>query len=142
MMPAQVSCILALDVGNKRIGVAIADPQTRIASPLTTIAHDQSTAEKINELIRNHRAEALVIGLPRNLNGDSTEQTRIVEAFVVSLKRHLTIPTYWQDEALTSKLAEAELDSKRKSYNKGEVDSLAATYILEDFLRDPGKVQT
>ena len=141
-MPNKVSSILALDIGSKRIGVASADSAIRIASPLTTIPNDDNIWHTISELVNRHQVEALVVGLPRNLNGDSTGQTKAVETFVDSLKSHITLPIYWQDEALTSKQAEAELNSKRRAYNKEEIDALAATYILEDFLGGHKEMQT
>jgi putative Holliday junction resolvase len=69
------------------------------------------------------------------MQGQSTDQTRTVEAFGKQLEERLTIPLYWIDEALTSQKAEIELRSRGKPYSKGDIDALAATYILEDFLK-------
>jgi putative Holliday junction resolvase len=136
-MPDKVTQILAIDVGDKRIGVALANSAARIASPLTTISNDPTTASVLKRLINEHQASALVVGLPRNLNGQYTEQTRVVEAFVESLKnQQIGLPIHWQDEAVTSLKAEHELSQKRGEYKKGDVDALAATYILEDFLNE------
>jgi putative Holliday junction resolvase len=128
--------ILALDVGGQRIGVARALVSVRIASPLTTLTHDDNVASALARLLEEHQVVALVVGLPRSLDGQYTDQTRAVEAFVAGL--HLDIPVYWQDEAVTSRQAREELERRGKPYAKGEVDALAATYILEDFLRDNG----
>ncbi|HYH74907.1 MAG TPA: Holliday junction resolvase RuvX [Candidatus Saccharimonadales bacterium] len=135
------SDILALDVGGTRIGVAHANPVARIASPLTTVINDATVFEKLVQLLQQQDAAVLVVGLPRNLSGDSTEQTRIVEQFVLQLKQHIDLPVYWQDEAVTSRQAEAELRARGKPYAKGDIDALAATYILEDFLRDHPEVK-
>jgi putative holliday junction resolvase len=133
-MPSSSNSILALDVGGRRIGVARANPVARIAQPLTTLTNDADIISVLQKLIQAEDAGILVVGLPRNLEGQATAQTHSVEAFVEALKRHVTIPIYWQDEAVTSKKAESELSQRGKIYSKGDIDALAATYILEDFL--------
>lgn len=138
-MPAiNGSSVLALDVGAQRIGVARASVIAKIASPLTTVIHDASVVESIMGLIKQEDAGILVVGLPRNLQSQETAQTRSVRDFVTLLQEHITIPVYFQDEALTSNKAEAELEARRKPYAKGDIDALAATYILDDFLQEQG----
>lgn len=127
---------MALDVGGRRIGVALANSMARIPSPLTTLDAPMTTAQSIQNLIEQHTVVALCVGLPRGLDGQETDQTRAIRAFVEDLKRTVTIPVYLQDEAVTSRQAEAELQARGKPYVKGDIDALAATYILEDFLRD------
>ena len=136
MKSHHLNSVLALDVGEKRIGVAVANAQARIASPLTTLARGESTARDIQALIDEHAAMALVVGLPRGLDGQHTKQTLAVEEFKSAVERSLSVPLYWQDEALTSLQAETELRSRGKPYEKGDIDALSATYILEDFMRD------
>lgn len=126
--------ILALDVGDKRIGVATAHTSARMAYPLTTLDNPETFDEDIEALVAREAAECLVIGLPRGLDGQDTAQTAKVRVFGERLALRLPIPVYWTDEALTSEKAEKELLSRHKSYQKVEVDALAATYILEDFL--------
>lgn len=135
------SSVLALDVGGKRIGVALANVVARIASPLITLQHTDYIADELEELIAKHDVAALVVGLPRGLNGQHTQQTKDVEAFVRKLKQRLTLPVYWQDEAVTSRQAEAELSARSGSYRKEDIDALAATYILEDFLNEHPEVK-
>jgi len=127
---------LALDVGERRIGVAKANGIARIASPLTTLERTEDTPAELAQLLKAEGVTELVIGLPRNLDGDATDQTRAVEQFVAGLHNVLTVPVHWQDEALTSRKAEAELEARGKPYQKGDIDALSATYILEDFLRE------
>jgi len=126
--------IVALDIGGKRIGVASANVVARLASPLKTLEVTDSIIEDIRQLLAHETASALVLGLPRGMQGQETEQTKTVEAFGKQLEQAISIPLYWQDEAMTSKLSEAELNASKKTYSKGEIDALAATYILEDFL--------
>lgn len=131
----QSSSILALDVGHKRIGVAIADAIARLPRPLTTINVDDDVLKTIADLAAEHNANELVVGLPRGLNGQSTEQTKYSEEFVRRLKLKTGLLVHMQDEAVTSAQAEEELRERGKPYAKGDIDALAATYILEDFLR-------
>lgn len=133
--------LLALDVGEQRVGVAEAHSIARIAHPLTTLDHTVAIFDDIAELIAKHDGVVLVVGLPRGMQGQETAQTHYVEAFVADLKRHIKVPIFWQDEALTSQKAEKELDARKKPYNKGDVDALAATYILDDFLQQKTGVQ-
>lgn len=97
--------------------------------------------QTVQGLIAEQDASMLVIGLPRGMQSQETDQTRYVRDFVSQLKKVVRIPLYWQDEALTSQKAEAELAARKKPYSKGDVDALAATYILDDFLQSPQKEQ-
>lgn len=131
--------LLALDVGERRIGVALAESSVRFAHPLTTLEHSTDIFTQIQKLIDEHRVTTVLVGLPRGLDGQETAQTRAVEAFVENLKQHVQVPIVWQDEALTSVKAEAELAARKNqqaAYNKADVDALAATYILEDFIAE------
>lgn len=126
--------IIALDVGDQRIGIARASVRARLPSPLTTLAHDPTIFDTINEVISEEQAVAVVVGLPRGMDGQETDQTKTVRLFSEQLKKHIKIPVYLQDEALTSKKAEQELATRKGQYDKAMIDALAATYILEDYL--------
>lgn len=131
------SAIVALDVGAQRVGVATAHVVARIASPFSTLQNPATFITDIEQIVKDVDATVVVMGLPRNLRGESTDQTRAVEAFANELKTRLApkgVAIYMQDEALTSRKAEDELKSRRKPYQKADIDALAATYILEDFL--------
>ncbi len=132
--------ILALDVGERRIGVAVANMAARLASPLTTLIRSESSFPEVQELIHHHDTAILVVGLPRGLEGQHTRQTVAVEEFKAALEQFVSVPVYWQDEALTSKQAEAELDARGKPYKKEDIDALSANYILDDFMRDHPEV--
>ena len=124
---------LALDVGSKRIGVALASSVARMPHPLVTIDAQSDVRSQLQRIIADETIGHMVVGLPRGLNGQDTEQTVAVRTFVAELEL-LGLPVYVQDEALTSVKAKAELHERGGSYAKGDVDALAATYILEDFL--------
>lgn len=126
---------LALDVGAARIGVALANDVARIASPLPVLANDESFCSKLRDLTSEHHISQIVVGWPRGLDGQETEQTRYVENFISKLDL-CGVPVVRQDEALTSVQAEAELKKSGKKFTKGDIDSLSAVYILEDFLAE------
>lgn len=124
---------LALDVGEKRIGVARGDSGVRLASIVETIKVDGTELDVIERLYKREHADLLVVGYPRNQSGEATQQTAFVESFVEPLRLR-EIPVHFQDESLTSVLAEERLKQRKKPYEKGDIDALAATLILQDYL--------
>ncbi len=130
-----MSSYLALDIGEKRIGVALADQSAPFPAALTTLKADESLKEALYQLLRRYRVVAVVVGMPRNQQGEKTAQSRQVEHVVSQLKIPKNIAVFYQDESLTSVKAEEELARKKKPYSKEAVDALAATYILEDFIK-------
>jgi putative Holliday junction resolvase len=135
-MPASPSSILALDVGGKRIGVAIASVEARLPRPLITLQHDDTLFPTLETIIEVEGVKRLVVGFPRGMQGQHTAQTTAIEDFVTELKQHVALPVVLQDEALTSKHAEDELRARGKPYQREDIDSLAATYILDDYLKE------
>ncbi len=134
-----MSSYVALDIGEKRIGVALADMAAPFPAPLVTLEATGELHAQFAALLRQHQVGAVVVGFPRNQNGEPTAQTKRVQQIVQLLKIPNDIPVYWQDESLTSVKAEAELNKRKKPYTKAAVDSLAATFILEDFIREQSK---
>ena len=136
--------VLALDVGTRRIGVAFADTSVRIAIPRAMIPVDGNELANIAKSLRLEKAEILVCGYPRNSKGEDTKQTELVQEFVEKIKAYLVengqkVPEiHFQDESLTSVLAETQLSRKRELTRKdranGIVDSEAAVIILQDYL--------
>lgn len=124
---------VCLDVGEKRIGVAVADLAVRIAIPFATIDVDGSEVESIAEIAIKEQADTLVVGYPRNQQGEVTAQTKYVEKFVERL-RYLDKTIVFQDESLTSVLAEQQLAAHNRPYTKGDIDAQAAAIILQDYL--------
>ncbi len=125
---------LALDIGEKRIGVALADGGIRIPIALETIAmNDETFREDIARLVTEHSIEVIVIGYPRNQSGEPTAQTAYVETKAAELE-DLDAKIEFQDESLTSVIAEQRLNARGEAYEKGAVDAEAAAIILEDYL--------
>lgn len=124
--------LLALDVGEKRIGVASATTAIRIAVPMGAIQVDGDEVKAIAEMVIREGADTVVIGYPRNQAGEPTAQTAYAEAFADKLKD--IAPVVFQDESLTSVLAEQRLKSYGKPYSKEDIDTQAAVLILQDYL--------
>ena len=124
--------LIALDVGTVRIGVAVADSIVPIAMPYATVSVDGEEIERIKNLVSSENIETIVVGYPRNQAGDTTEQTGIVEAFAHKLQDVANM--VFQDESLTSVLAEERLKSLGKPYEKADIDAMAAAIILQDYL--------
>ncbi len=126
---------MALDVGDRRIGLSVARHDVKIATPIRAIDTQASEVwQTLKDLIDEYDVDELVVGLPRGLDGQDTEQTAKIRKFYHDLSKQVDLEMHFQDEALTSQKAEAELKSKKVNYSKGDIDSLAATYILEDYL--------
>ena len=130
---ANSQSIVCLDVGEKRIGVAVADTAVRIAVAYDTIEVDGGEIEAISHVIASEKADIVVLGYPRNQSGEPTAQTRFVEDFSEKLKG-IAPRIIFQDESLTSVIAEQRLKSYKKPYSKGDIDAQAAAIILQDYL--------
>lgn len=125
--------ILALDIGERRIGIARGDTMIKIAVPLTTVLVDGTEFDQIRKLFDDERAETLVVGYPRNQSGDATAQTAYVESVAERLRSN-AIEVVYQDESLTSVIAEQRLAARGKPYKKADIDAEAAAIILQDYL--------
>jgi len=130
---SQSKTLLALDVGEKRIGVAVGDTLVKIAVPFDTIEVDGKEIERIARIVVDEDVDTIIVGYPRNQSGEATAQTAFVEAFASQLT-DMADKVIFQDESLTSVLAEQRLKSYGKPYTKGDVDAQAAALILQDYL--------
>lgn len=124
--------LVCLDVGERRIGVALADTAVRIAVPYDTIVVDGQEVKAIAELVVREGAQRIVLGYPRNQQGEATAQSTFVEKFAKQLEDIAEV--VYQDESLTSVVAEQRLVSRGKTYEKGDIDKEAAAIILQDYL--------
>ena len=130
--------LLGIDYGEKRIGVSVSDPTGTIAFPFDTLlcSSGDDLLVQLQELIICEKIEGVVVGLPIGMNGQETEQTKLVQQFVNLLRKHLDLPIHTADERLTSVAAENVLKEQKiqPSRNKAMVDSTAAALILQTFL--------
>jgi putative Holliday junction resolvase len=135
---------VGLDVGKTRIGVAISDATATLARPVGVLAAaglDASAAHLVSQEIARLSAEddpvsAIVVGLPRRLDGSPSDLTPRVERFAAELGAHSGLPVVLQDERLTSREAESRLAIREKDWRvrKERLDAAAAAIILQDYL--------
>jgi putative Holliday junction resolvase len=135
---------LGIDYGERRIGLALSDATGLLASPWKRLANDGNAiaaAKRLAEEIRVLQADesglgAVVIGLPRRLNGEATEQTVKVQVLARELGARIEIPITLQDERLTSHEAEELLAQRERDWRrrKDQLDAMAAALILQDYL--------
>lgn len=132
--------VIGLDVGEKRIGVAKADSNIRIAVPVGFISVDGLEWQEIARIGRLNGTNLFVLGLPRSNEGKETAQSQYVKKFAQELKKRVPgAKIRFQDESLTSVLAEERLKQRKKNYQKGDIDAEAASIILQDFLESFNK---
>ncbi|NOX88016.1 MAG: Holliday junction resolvase RuvX [Calditrichaeota bacterium] len=130
--------ILALDIGAKRIGVAVSDELLFFAHPLKTIEWRgfNGFLTEVDELIQQHSVTELVIGVPYTLNGAISKKTKQILDLINKLRKRLNIPIIEVDESLTTKMAHDALHrvGKKPSKNRHKIDQIAAVFILQEYL--------
>jgi putative Holliday junction resolvase len=131
---------LGVDVGSVRVGVAVSDPAGLLATPLTTLARDQargSDFDRLAELVREHAAVAVVVGLPRSLSGGLGPAARIATDYAGRLASRIEpVPVQLSDERLTTVQATRTLSDRgvRGRRQRAVVDQAAAVLILQSWL--------
>ncbi|MCM8748114.1 Holliday junction resolvase RuvX [Thermomicrobiaceae bacterium CFH 74404] len=127
---------LGLDVGGRRIGVAVSDELGMIASPIESLDRTQRGLERLLALVEQYDPQAIVIGLPTGLSGQEGQQAAEVREFAEQLRPRLDRPIIFWDERLTTAIAERALieSGKRRARRKELVDAVAAAVMLQSFL--------
>ena len=130
--------IMALDVGKRRIGIAVTDLLQITARPHSTIPRNREAAQKIAAIIQEMEVGKLIVGLPLHLSGAEGEQAADVRSFVANLAEHISVPVEFKDERLTTVEAEQRLSDRRGDWRKRKklIDAVAASVMLEDYLRE------
>ena len=134
-----MSRVLALDVGEKTIGVAMSDETGRMAFPGVTIwrqeGHKRDMAA-LRQLVTDSKVEAIVVGLPLMMDGSRGIQAEKIDAFVSVLRNNIRIPIHMQDERLSTRQAERLLIAadRRRDERKKTIDSMAACLLLQTYL--------
>ena len=130
--------ILALDIGEKRVGVAVCDPNERVASPVCVLPADEvrSGAKSFRRVIEDWEPELLLCGLPVTLAGEEGPQAQRIRAFAAEVSKTLGIPYEFADERLSSVEAKRSLREKGLSEKdmRGKVDMIAASLFLQAWL--------
>ncbi len=130
--------ILAIDYGQKRVGIAVSDNLQLIATGLTTVAsHDFFSF--LEKYISDEQVDEIVVGLPKQMNNEPSESMKYLTPFVKGLKNNFpTIPVIMVDERFTSKIAQQTIlesgINKKNRQNKALVDQISATIILQTYM--------
>ena len=128
---------MALDVGERRIGVALSDPEGILASPMTVIQADEPEAfDTISDLVVQHNVERLVVGIPRSLDGSIGPQAQVTYDFVARLRSRVGVPLDTWDERFSTVAADramAEAGTRSKKRKKIR-DAVAAAVVLQSYL--------
>lgn len=143
---------LGVDVGKRRVGLALSDDSATLARPWQVIGaggSESATADDIVRAIEAFRRETLdespvqgiVIGLPRRLGGEDTDQTAAARRLAARLAERTGLPVALQDERLTSREAESRLARSERDWRrrKAQIDAMAAAIILQDFLDEAAR---
>lgn len=139
-----MSRILAIDFGKKRSGIAVTDPLQLIAGGLTTVSTPE-LLDYIKRYVSHEPVERILVGLPKQMNNEASENMKRIEPFVHTLRKQLpSIPVEYVDERFTSVLAHRTmLDAglkKKERQNKALVDEISATIILQSYLESRGVI--
>jgi len=133
----QIHVVLGFDFGFKKIGVAIGQTITRSANPLTILKANRGTPDwsEIKKLITEWGVDALIVGLPLNMDGTEQPITKQARAFGEQLKKQFQLPVYFVDERLTTVAAKNEMHSTLKGADRFEhADSVSAKLIVESWM--------
>jgi putative Holliday junction resolvase len=128
--------ILGLDLGERRIGVALSDLSAWLATPLTVLHCSNRDAEilAIEDLVRKHQVDRVVVGFPRSLDGTTGPQAQRVERYVLHLRERLQVPVVLWDERLSTAQAERMIHETGRRVQRERIDAVAAAVILQSFL--------
>ncbi|MCL6097761.1 MAG: Holliday junction resolvase RuvX [Bacteroidetes bacterium] len=130
--------ILAIDFGEKRIGLAVTDPLNIFAYPLSTLQNDSKFWNNLSKIISEYSVVKIVLGYPLKESGEQSSSTKMVVAFKEELQKRITLPVELVDERYSSDIAKqriiASVSSKKKRRDKSLLDKNAAAVILEDYL--------
>ena len=132
----KIERILAFDFGLKYLGLAAGQAVTNTASGVTTLRCKSGKPQwhQVAEIIQTHKPQALVVGLPLNMDGTESEMSALSREFAIELERRFQLPTHLQDERLTSFEAELSLSSAQEAGKANTDHELAACFIGESYL--------
>ncbi|MCZ7558033.1 MAG: Holliday junction resolvase RuvX [Bacteroidia bacterium] len=129
---------LAIDFGERRIGLALSDEMGIIASGIGTIPNDDQTLPALAAMAKERGVQRIIVGLPLTLSGERGSSVTMVETFVAALRSLLPLPVTLVDERFTSSLAEQAIRDmgvgRKKRREKGKVDEIAAVILLQGYL--------
>jgi putative Holliday junction resolvase len=129
-----VGVVFALDVGEKRIGVAKTDEIKLLAMPFCVVQRESALTE-LPKIFEENSAEKIVVGMPYLPSGGLGSQAKDVVDFIGKMKENISLPVVTENEVLTSIEAERRLKEIGEDFSKGDIDIMAAVIILESYLR-------
>ena len=129
---------MALDYGERRIGIALTDPEQLITFPYHTI-DTKKTPDVVKEIVgivKNQDVGSLIVGNPLNTHGTDSKKSKDIKTFVAMLSNHISIPITLWDESYTTRAAIALMNqaNRKLKKNRDKVDQLAASLLLKDYL--------
>lgn len=138
MIDENLTRIMAIDFGLKRIGIALSDPLKKFASPFTTLLNDDKLFSNLKKIIQEKSVEKIILGLPDKSANDKKSVYKNVFDFKSELERNFDIEIILWNETHTSRIAEQRIidsvKSKKKRQDKGLIDMHSAAIILSEYL--------
>ena len=133
--------VLGLDVGDRRIGLALSDPTGMLASPFGFVERGPTDTADILSVAQENEVEEIVVGLPLSMSGDSGVQAGKVRGFIRELRSRTDLPIRTVDERLSTVQAQGMLrqSGRRRQRDRGELDAAAAAVILQAYLDYRGR---
>ncbi|GBD90183.1 putative Holliday junction resolvase [bacterium BMS3Abin04] len=132
--------LLAIDFGQKRIGLAVSDPFRMFATPLTTLKNNSDFWDNLKKIIDENMIRMIILGYPLKENGEKSDSTLAVEKFKRELEKKTKLEVILFDERYSSEIAKERIiesvKSKKKRRSKELVDMYAAAVILEDYMKE------
>lgn len=129
--------VLGLDLGRRRIGLALGDTESRIAIGLPTIYNDRQAVENLRAIIEGERVGRLIVGLPKTMSGTTGKQAAYTREWAEKIARLLGVMVAYEDERLSSKMARDGLLAVKGKLKKEDIDQAAAVLILQSYLDRP-----
>lgn len=131
--------ILAIDYGEKRIGIAVTDPLNMFAYPLTTLENDSKFLMKMEKILKEYNVVKIIVGHPLKESGEKSRIAELIKKFCDVIKNNFALPVELVDERYSSEIAKQRIlesvPSKKKRRDKSLLDKNAAAVFLEDYLR-------
>lgn len=127
------SHIIAIDYGERRVGIAVAHSVARMPRPLSVLPNDENLLGAVTDIVAQEHASAIVVGLPRNMDGSLGAQAKNSQTFGTRLAGAVSVPIVYVDETLTSVEADHTMHTAKKERGQSANDAVAAAIILERY---------
>lgn len=126
--------ILGIDLGRRRIGLALGNTDNKLAVGLPTIINNKNVFKQISQIVNDNNIQKLIVGLPKTLSGKTGQQASYTQKWAKDLSNHLGVSIEYEDERLSSKMARDSLIAVGQKLSKEGIDQAAAVLILQHYL--------